>query len=109
MSTDTKSTSFAAAHFSFTHGAAVNIIEVRGKPLTERKMISVEKYTFAFPSVTHASKAKAELVRRGISAEVIRTPASLSRGCGYSVTAEGKLEKIKEIFESIGLHYRAVT
>ena len=68
----------------------------------------MEKYTIAFPSVTHANKAKYEFTRSGISAKVIRTPANLAHGCGYSVTAEGKLETIKDILEKSGIHYKAI-
>ena len=72
-------------------------------------MTRMEKYTVAFPSVTHANKAKDAFVRRGLTAKVIRTPKTLSMGCGFSVQAEGKLETIKEILEDQGIHYRAIS
>lgn len=68
----------------------------------------MERYIFAFPSVTIAIKAQSVLRRNGISADVIRTPRSLAVGCGYSVSAAADPGVIADILEAAGLTPRAV-
>lgn len=69
---------------------------------------AMERYIFAFPSVTIAIKAQTELRRKGISAEVIRTPKSLAVGCGYSVSAAADPGVVAQLLEAAGLTPRAV-
>ncbi len=69
---------------------------------------AMEKYIFAFPSVTIAIKAQAVLRRKGISADVIRTPKSLAVGCGYSVSAAADPGVISELLEAEGITPRAI-
>ena len=68
----------------------------------------MERYIFAFPSVTIAIKAQAVLRRKGIPAEVIRTPKSLAVGCGYSVSAAADPGVIAELLEAEGITPRAI-
>lgn len=68
----------------------------------------MDKYIFAFPSVTIAIKAQTALRLNGISAEVVRTPKSLAVGCGYSVSAAVDPGTAAEIFEKSGITPRAV-
>ncbi|MCD7731506.1 MAG: DUF3343 domain-containing protein [Oscillospiraceae bacterium] len=68
----------------------------------------MEKYIFAFPSVTIAIKAKTILKSSGYRTDMIRTPKNLSSGCGYSVVAEGDLETISEILSEEEIIPRAV-
>lgn len=68
----------------------------------------MERYIFAFPSVTIAIKAQTVLRRNGISAEVIRTPKSLAVGCGYSVSAAADPGVAAALFEAEGITPRAV-
>lgn len=75
--------------------------------LTGRREV-MERYIFAFPSVTIAIKAQSILRRNGISADVIRTPRSLAVGCGYSVSAAGDPGVTADILEAAGLTPRAV-
>ncbi len=69
---------------------------------------AMERYIFAFPSVTIAIKAQAVLRRKGIPAEVIRTPKSLAVGCGYSVSAAADPGVIAELLETEGITPRAI-
>ena len=69
---------------------------------------AMEKYIFAFPSVTIAIKAQTVLRRKGIPAEVIRTPKSLAVGCGYSVSAAADPGIAAELLEAEGIVPRAV-
>lgn len=68
----------------------------------------MERYIFAFPSVTVAIKAQTVLRRNGIPAEVIRTPKSLAVGCGYSVSAAADPGAVAELLEAEGITPRAV-
>ena len=68
----------------------------------------MERYIFAFPSVTIALKAQTVLRRKGISADVIRTPKSLVVGCGYSVSAAADPGVTAELLEAEGITPRAV-
>ena len=44
------------------------------------------EYYFTFPSVTFAQRALSELLQKGISAELIRSPRRISSyGCGYAL------------------------
>lgn len=69
---------------------------------------AMERYIFAFPSVTIAIKAQAVLRRKGIPAEVIRTPKSLAVGCGYSVSAAADPGVVSELLEADGITPRAI-
>lgn len=69
---------------------------------------AMERYIFAFPSVTIAIKAQVVLRRKGIPAEVIRTPKSLAVGCGYSVSAAADPGVISELLEAEGITPRAI-
>ena len=68
----------------------------------------MERFIFAFPSVTIAIKAQSVLRQKGISAEVIRTPRSLAVGCGYSVSAAADPGIVADILEAAGITPRAV-
>ena len=68
----------------------------------------MERYIFAFPSVTIALKAQTVLRRKGISADVIRTPKSLAVGCGYSVSVAADPGVTTELLEAEGITPRAV-
>ncbi len=69
---------------------------------------AMERYIFAFSSVTIAIKAQAVLRRKGIPAEVIRTPKSLAVGCGYSVSSAADPGVISELLEAEGITPRAI-
>ncbi|MGN0553912.1 MAG: DUF3343 domain-containing protein [Oscillospiraceae bacterium] len=68
----------------------------------------MEKYIFAFPSVTIAIKAQSVLRQHGIPSEVIRTPRSLAVGCGYSVSVAADPGVTADILEAAGITPRAV-
>ena len=72
-------------------------------------MICVNKHIIAFASVTYANKAKSVFEKYGIPAEVKRTPGSLFRGCGYSVTVEGRSDRLVKIMEDNGISYRSIS
>lgn len=60
-------------------------------------------------SVTYAYKAKERLARRGITAVIRRTPASLSKcGCGYSILVRKDSEQICRLLEADGIHVLGV-
>lgn len=84
------------------------IIKTENDPSTER-VICVNKHIIAFASVTYANKAKSVFEKYGISAEVKRTPGSLFRGCGYSVTVEGRSDRLVKIMEDNGISYRSIS
>ena len=69
----------------------------------------MNRYIFSFPSVTIALKAQALLKGKGIKSDIIRTPKTLSVGCGYSVSAVGDVSEISELFEKNGISPKAVT
>lgn len=68
----------------------------------------MEKYIFAFPSVTIAIKAQSVFRQNGISAEVVRTPKSLAVGCGYSVSASVDPGAGASVLENAGITPRAI-
>lgn len=69
----------------------------------------MNKHIIAFASVTYANKAKSVFEKNGISAEVRRTPGSLFRGCGYSVTVTGRTDRLVRIMEDNGISYRSIS
>lgn len=69
----------------------------------------MNRYIFAFPSVTIAMKAQTLLKNSGIRSEIIRTPKNLSVGCGYSVSVNADVEEISALFEKNGITPKAVT
>ena len=77
-------------------------------PLIER-VICMSKHIIAFASVTYANKAKSVFEKYGLTAEVRRTPGTLFRGCGYSVTVEGRSDRLVKIMEDNGISYRSIS
>lgn len=69
----------------------------------------MNKHIIAFASVTYANKAKSVFEKNGIPAEVKRTPGSLFRGCGYSVTVTGRIDRLVRIMEDNGISYRSIS
>lgn len=67
----------------------------------------MDRYVFAFASVTIAGKAQSVLKRNGVSADIIRTPKNLSVGCGYSVVANGDAQMLSDILEKNGVQPKA--
>ncbi len=70
---------------------------------------NMKTVTFAFPSVTLASKAQSVLEQNGVKARLVRTPRTLASGCGYSVAAETDTAKAAALLSAAGLHYKAVS
>lgn len=77
------------------------------KAALQKGRISMDRYIFAFPSVTKAMRALTILKNSGFSGEIVRTPRNLSAGCGYSVAAEGDPGIITEILEKNGITPKA--
>ena len=72
-------------------------------------MDKMSSYTIAFPSATYAAKAARLLGAEGIRTEIIRTPRTLAKGCGYSVIAYAEADRTAKILEDSGMNYRAVS
>ncbi len=69
----------------------------------------MKQHIVAFASVTYANKAKAVLNREGIRAQVRRTPAGFSGGCGFSVIAAASASSITNILERAGIPYKSIS
>ena len=55
-------------------------------------------------SITYAYKARDYLSRRGITANIKRTPSAYSKcGCGYSIWTKREPEMIRDLLERVGI------
>lgn len=55
-------------------------------------------------SVTYAYRARDYLSRRGITVNIIRTPASVSkRGCSFSIWTKKDPEMVRHLLEEVGI------
>lgn len=55
-------------------------------------------------SITYAYKARDYLSRRGITANIQRTPLAYSKcGCGYSIWTKRDSEMIRAMLEQVGI------
>ncbi len=66
------------------------------------------RYIFAFPSVTIAIKARNLLRNEDFNTDIIRTPRTLSVGCGYSVVVNGNVDAAAAVLEKNGIQPKAV-
>lgn len=68
----------------------------------------MKRYTIAFSSVTIAMKAQSVFRSEGVRTEIIRTPKSLSSGCGYSLIYNGDITTAMNILEKKGIKCKAI-
>lgn len=61
------------------------------------------KTLFAVSSITYAVKAQELLRSSGFSAEVVKTPKELAKGCGYSVRVSGDAKRAEELIQEAGI------
>jgi len=68
------------------------------------------QYYFTFYSLTQAQNALHQIRRRGIVAQLRRTPSELAaRGCGYSVTVEEReAHTAAAALNGAGIPYRGI-
>lgn len=59
-------------------------------------------------SITYAMKAKNMLNYNGIYCEVVRTPANVGSGCGYSIKIKDDPEKIVHMLEHQHIKYKQI-
>lgn len=70
--------------------------------------MNMEKYSIAVGTVTAAIRSRDLLRNNGIKSFIERSLAPDRIGCGYTVTAMGNLEKIKELLEKAGIKIHGV-
>ncbi len=59
-------------------------------------------------SITYAMKAKNMLNYNGVYCEVVRTPAGVGSGCGYSIKIKDDPEKIAKMLEYHNIKYKQI-
>ena len=68
----------------------------------------MEKYSIATGTVTTAIRGRDLLRNNGIKAYIERSTGPERIGCGYTVVADGNIDKIKELLEKAGIKIHSI-